>query len=477
MWFKVLVLFYITLAVCGQTMNDSGKLMEDLLNGYNKYVRPVSDQSEPVNLNISMDLVAVHEVDEVLAKFSIVALIYITWVDIRMTWDSSNYNGAYTTTIPVSNVWAPQMLVANSFRKIEPIGGDWMTVRYYDSGIAVYAAGDVFETTCAVDLTFYPFDTQTCKILLVPWGSLPNEVTIQSSSDYVSKTYFSANGEWEVISTSVDTPYSSSFSLIQFNIKIKRRPTFFLINVVIPIIFMGFLNILVFILPTESGERISFAITVLLAITVFLTLVGDNMPKTSEPMAMICYFLLENLSLSTFICLITILNLWLYHKPESMPVPRLFAVIARKLNCMSVPIRNAVHPISQEFRNGGIKEMSSKLSKGSDQIWSSNEELSIDVSWKDVSKMVDKAMCILSFLWLIISSTMFIVMLSNNQEINVRCREGQVSRGQPARGNGTGGKIIYQSAKTYYPSLYTKEIEVDKVRASVMNEIQGKNPS
>ncbi|KAL3867594.1 hypothetical protein ACJMK2_040477 [Sinanodonta woodiana] len=419
MWLKVLELLCITLAVYGQTMNDSAQLIADLLNGYNKLVRPVSDQSDAVSLNISMDLVAVQELDEVLAKFSIVAVIYISWVDIRMTWDSSNYNGVYTTTIPVSNVWAPKLLVGNSFRKIEPIGGDWMSVRYYESGTALYAPGDVFETTCSIDVTFYPFDIQTCKILLVPWGSLPSEIALQSSSDYVLKTYFSANGEWEVISTSVAIEENSSLSLIQFNIKMKRRPTFFLINVILPIIFMGFLNILVFILPVDAGDRVSFAITVLLATAVFLTLVGDNLPKTSQPMAMICYFLLVNLSLSTFICLITILNLRMYHKPESKPVPRLIATIVRKLNCMSSPVRNTVQPIGQEIINGDRKEekMSSNLNRDSGQTCTANKELVVAVNWKDISKMVDKIMFILSFLWLFFSSTMFIVMLSNNQEI------------------------------------------------------------
>ncbi|KAL3843126.1 hypothetical protein ACJMK2_021078 [Sinanodonta woodiana] len=418
MWTTVLVSFCITLAVYGQTMNDSTKLIEDLLNGYDKMVRPIVDQSQPVSLNISMDLVAIQEFDEVLEKFSVVAIIYITWMDPRMMWNPLNYNGLYTTTIPVSNIWTPMLIVGNSFDKIEPIGGDWMTARYYANGVSVYSPGNVFQTTCSVDVTFYPFDTQSCKVMLIPWGSLPNEIALKSNSDVVLKSFFSENGEWEILSTSVALAETNTFSLIQFNIKMKRRPTFFLVNVILPIIFMGLLNIMVFLLPAESGERISFAITVLLAIAVFLTLVGDNLPKTSQPMSMICYFLLVNLSLSTFICIVTILNLQLYHKPESKPVPRLLVSITRKLNCMSGPARDAIQPyipaVINEVSCIEKEKMSYKLIKESSQLWASHEEL---VNWKEISRMVDKVMCTVSFLWLFISSTAFIVMISNNQEI------------------------------------------------------------
>ncbi|KAL3843078.1 hypothetical protein ACJMK2_021033 [Sinanodonta woodiana] len=402
MWTTVLVSFCITLAVYGQTMNDSTKLIEDLLNGYDKMVRPIVDQSQPVSLNISMDLVAIQEFDEVLEKFSVVAIIYITWMDPRMMWNPLNYNGLYTTTIPVSNIWTPMLIVGNSFDKIEPIGGDWMTARYYANGVSVYSPGNVFQTTCSVDVTFYPFDTQSCKVMLIPWGSLPNEIALKSNSDVVLKSFFSENGEWEILSTSVALAETNTFSLIQFNIKMKRRPTFFLVNVILPIIFMGLLNIMVFLLPAES-EREYFRHYSSTGHCCFFNACWRQFTKTSQPMSMICYFLLVNLSLSTFICI---------------PVPRLLVSITRKLNCMSGPARDAIQPyipaVINEVSCIEKEKMSYKLIKESSQLWASHEEL---VNWKEISRMVDKVMCTVSFLWLFISSTAFIVMISNNQEI------------------------------------------------------------
>jgi hypothetical protein len=90
---------------------------------------------------------------------------------------------------------------------------------------------------------------------------------------------------------------------------------------------------LVFILPVESGERVSYAITVLLSIAVFLTLVGDNIPKSSKPMSLFSYYLLFDLILSTVIVFATIVNLKVYHQHVDKPVPKWLSRTVRKLKC------------------------------------------------------------------------------------------------------------------------------------------------
>ena len=65
-------------------------------------------------------------------------------------------------------------------------------------------------------------------------------------------------------------------------LKLKRKPRFYLINIVAPCLLMSILDLLVFYLPPNSGEKVSLGITVLLAYSVFLLLIAENVPKTSE---------------------------------------------------------------------------------------------------------------------------------------------------------------------------------------------------
>ena len=61
----------------------------------------------------------------------------------------------------------------------------------------------------------------------------------------------------------------------------ERRSSFYNLNVMIPTICTSLLVVLVFVVPEESGEKLSYVLTVFLSIAVILTLVADSMPPTS----------------------------------------------------------------------------------------------------------------------------------------------------------------------------------------------------
>ncbi len=50
----------------------------------------------------------------------------------------------------------------------------------------------------------------------------------------------------------------------------------------LPCLMLSLLDLLVFCLPPESGEKVSLGITVLLSFSVFLLVIADNVPQTSE---------------------------------------------------------------------------------------------------------------------------------------------------------------------------------------------------
>lgn len=62
-------------------------------------------------------------------------------------------------------------------------------------------------------------------------------------------------------------------------------------NVVFPCVMMSALTLLVFCLPPDSGEKIALGITVLLAFSVFMLAVAENLPETSEFVPLISQWL------------------------------------------------------------------------------------------------------------------------------------------------------------------------------------------
>ena len=102
------------------------------------------------------------------------------------------------------------------------------------------------------------------------------------SSQYVK------SAEWDLLDASkkrnvqryacCDYPFSDV--TIQF--VFKRKPLFYIFNLIVPCMIIMSMVLLGFFLPPESGERITLSITVLLAMAVFLQLAAENLPRNSE---------------------------------------------------------------------------------------------------------------------------------------------------------------------------------------------------
>ena len=157
------------------------------------------------------------------------------------------------------------------------------------NGLVNWVPGGKFVTSCQLDITFYPFDDQTCNIDLVDWAYHGLQVKLINGSDRIGLDAFTHSGEWDILgtrATSGDQFYESDpgvpFPRVRFTLYLRRKPMFYLINIITPCMMMSLLAVLVFYLPPDSGEKVSLGITVLLSFSVFLLLVAENVPKTSE---------------------------------------------------------------------------------------------------------------------------------------------------------------------------------------------------
>ncbi|XP_052768199.1 neuronal acetylcholine receptor subunit alpha-6-like [Mya arenaria] len=240
-----------------------------------------------------------------------------------MTWNPADYGGLNEITIPSDMVWKPMIILTSAVGEIVPIGIDanWLPVRFHFSGIAAWSPGESISSNCPMNVKYFPFDTQVCEFMFIPWGFKPNEVVIRKQNDVVQNDLFSENGQWEFLESEIKTDTQPGYSSITAHIRLQRRSAFFLVNFVFPVVFITLLNLLVFCLPVESGERMSFTVTVLLAVAVFMTIVAANLPKNSKDSALIGYFFLLNMAQDALIVIETAISIIAFYKTGEVPRP------------------------------------------------------------------------------------------------------------------------------------------------------------
>ena len=79
---------------------------------------------------------------------------------------------------------------------------------------------------------------------------------------------------------------------VTFSLYLRRKPGFFLYNIIIPCLVITSLAVLTFVLPPEIGERVTLVIESFLALSFVVLMVSDSVPVTSDNSPLITKFLL-----------------------------------------------------------------------------------------------------------------------------------------------------------------------------------------
>ena len=147
----------------------------------------------------------------------------------------------------------------------------------------------IFRSECTVNIEWFPFDTQSCPMKFGLWtydGSRVNFSNLRATGDTLD---YIPSGEWNLNSMPIKrnvvyyaccptTPYPD----VTFYVNLTRRTKFYLMNIIWPGILIALLATLTFLLPPESGERVGLGITNLLAMMLFLLLISESTPATSD---------------------------------------------------------------------------------------------------------------------------------------------------------------------------------------------------
>ncbi|XP_055713784.1 neuronal acetylcholine receptor subunit alpha-7 isoform X3 [Phlebotomus papatasi] len=264
------------------------RLLHMLLDNYNVLERPVVNESDPLQLSFGLTLMQIIDVDEKNQLLITNIWLKLEWNDMNLRWNSSEYGGVRDLRIPPHRLWKPDVLMYNSAD--EGFDGTYPTnVVVRNNGSCLYVPPGIFKSTCKIDITWFPFDDQRCEMKFGSWTydgfQLDLQLQDEAGGDISS---FITNGEWELLGVPgkrneiyyncCPEPYID----ITFAILIRRKTLYYFFNLIVPCVLIASMALLGFTLPPDSGEKLSLGVTILLSLTVFLNMVAETMPATSD---------------------------------------------------------------------------------------------------------------------------------------------------------------------------------------------------
>ncbi|KAK8762259.1 hypothetical protein V5799_026475 [Amblyomma americanum] len=190
----------------------------------------------------------------------------------------------------------------------------------------------IYKSSCEIDVEFFPFDEQTCLMKFGSWTydgfkvdlRHVDEVQNQSLVEIgVDLTEFYLSVEWDILEvpavrhekyyTCCEHPYID----ITFNISMRRKTLFYTVNLIVPCMGISFLTVLVFYLPSDSGEKVALSISILLSLTVFFLLLAEIIPPASLVVPLLGKYLLFTMVLVTLSICVTVVVLNVHFRTSS----------------------------------------------------------------------------------------------------------------------------------------------------------------
>ncbi|RUS87382.1 hypothetical protein EGW08_004836 [Elysia chlorotica] len=320
-------------AVDAATQSELYALMDYLFTGYRPEVRP-SLAGEATYVYIDMHLLSLQSLDEKSQELESSVILDVFWQDDWLSWNRSDYGNVESFLYPQYKIWLPDVIIENSVQKQNQLGYDENMVRIDSDGWIYWKPSQIIKTGCDIDVSYYPFDTQTCNIIVSTWMSTKTDIDIdpQTGSDGLILNRYSSSGTWELLSNSLEIlPNDNDLTRFQFKIQLKRLRTYYILNIILPVLFLSSTASLVFFLPADAGEKIGMGITVLLAYAVYLTIIADNMPQTSLQVSYLAVYLTLLLGLTAMGVVLAVVVLHIHHKPDDCTIGERTERMTRKL--------------------------------------------------------------------------------------------------------------------------------------------------
>ena len=265
-------------------------LRNDIMNNYNKEVLPRKNISKPIYLKLGIAIRAFDSINQVEGTMETNIWLRYWWKDRILSWNPQDYGNTtnikmYTDPDSDNSIWVPDIYLYNT-AEAPMTNLDYSKASLYYDGSIIWSRPGMIKSTCVFDLKYFPYDQQVCQLKFGSWVYHEKELNLKKGNPSIDISNMQKNEGWNLVNYTSElnvVKYDccpEEYADITYNFTLRRKPGYYSLNIILPTFATAVLMLISFIVPWDSGERISFATTVMLSIIVFLLILSDSLPKT-----------------------------------------------------------------------------------------------------------------------------------------------------------------------------------------------------
>lgn len=324
-------------------------LRKVLLGQYDKMVRPVLKPSDVINVTFIVDFKALSAVDSKDQIITTDTEITQMWTNPFLQWNPQDYEGIDRILVDPRTIWVPDIVLENNADSQVLQAGHVEKFHTYvlvqSNGLNTWISPSTFKSPCNINVKFFPFDKQQCNMKfrsLTADRSLIDifSTTTETEDPEKDLKLTSSNGYWTLRSLVITmTNYDEKkepkrqFPEVIVSFFIGRKPMFFVLFTLVPCMIIGMLILVSFFIPAESGERIGLCATILLAVSVYLLVITDQLPEQSDTLPLIgVYYIVIMFEIGLALAA-TVLVLMAHHATSKPPKLLTYLTVLNGIVC------------------------------------------------------------------------------------------------------------------------------------------------
>lgn len=266
--------------------NPETAIKDRIMQNYSSSCLPKADG---INMQLGIAFRSFNNIDQIEGTVESNIWLRYYWHDDRLKWDynATGINDMIYTTDPglEQSIWTPDIYLYNTAEQ-PMIELESSRAIVHHNGDIIWSRPGIIRSTCVFDLQYFPYDMQTCHFKFGSWVYPKSSINLKLYSVPIDMSNYLENEGWIVVNTTHELEVKKyaccpqEYPAVIFNVTLLRKSGYYDINIIVPTFATATLMVISMLIPWNSGERISFAATVMLSIIVFLLILSDNLPKT-----------------------------------------------------------------------------------------------------------------------------------------------------------------------------------------------------
>ncbi|XP_030915782.1 5-hydroxytryptamine receptor 3A-like [Geospiza fortis] len=262
------------------------------------YILPKINLKEPVEVKVDFFLVSILSVVEKLQTVSFYFVLNLEWQNPFATWDPRDFCNISEIVLPMDTYWSPPIFI------LERVNGQNPELNYMvlmHNGTFNSTRPYQVTLTCSLVIFKFPFDTQMCNLSIASFLYPVTDFvmkTRRTPAEVIrdSKNLILTDGEWKFTNVSIieftEMMDDKEFSVVTYVISMDRRPTLYILNLILPTCALYLLDMAVLFGPSSLEEKINFQIAIILGSSMLAVILNNSLPTSSnKPPIIVVFFL------------------------------------------------------------------------------------------------------------------------------------------------------------------------------------------